>query len=79
MKIVISTESTADLTKEIIEQNNFKIIAYPILLGQESSFDGEVSTKQIIDFVNENKILPKTSAVNDFRFEPAGGAAQQNQ
>ncbi|MBE5733660.1 MAG: DegV family protein [Clostridiales bacterium] len=68
MKIAISTESTADLTKEIIIENDFKIIAYPILLGETSGFDGEITTRQIIDFVNENKVLPKTSAVNDFRF-----------
>ncbi|MBQ7237141.1 MAG: DegV family protein [Clostridia bacterium] len=68
MKIAISTESTADLTKELIEENGFKIIAYPIQLGDKNCFDGEISTEEIISFVNQNKILPKTAAVNDYRF-----------
>ena len=68
MKIAISTESTADLTKELIEENGFKIIAYPIQLGDKNCFDGEISTEEIISFVNQNKILPNTAAVNDYRF-----------
>ena len=68
MKIAISTETTADLTKELIEEYGFKIIPYGIQLGDKSLDDGEVTTDQIIQFVNENKILPKTAAINEYRF-----------
>jgi DegV family protein with EDD domain len=68
MRIAISTESTADLTKEIIKEYDFKIIPYVIQLGDNSGLDGEITTEQIISFVNEKKILPKTAAINEYRF-----------
>ncbi len=68
MKIAISTESTADLTKELINEYDFKIIPYVIQLGDKNGLDGEITTEEIISFVDENKILPKTAAINEFRF-----------
>ena len=68
MRIAISTESTADLTPELIKEYDFKIISYVIQLGDDSALDGEITTDQIISFVNENKILPKTAAINEYRF-----------
>lgn len=68
MKIAISTETAADLSKEIIESYDLKIVPFSIQLGEKSCYDGEVSTDEIIDFVNQNKILPKTSAINEFQY-----------
>ncbi len=68
MRIAISTESTADLTPELIKEYDFKIIPYVIQLGDDSALDGEITTDQIISFVNEKKILPKTAAINEYRF-----------
>lgn len=68
MKIAISTESTADLTKELIQEFDLKIIPYVILLGDKNGFDGEITSDEIINFVNENKVLAKTGAINEFRF-----------
>ena len=64
MKICISTESTVDLSKELIEQYDVKVIPFGILLGEELKYDGEIDALDIFSFVEENKILPKTSAVN---------------
>ena len=68
MKIAISVETTADLTKEIIEKNDIKVIPFNILLGDETYVDGEITTDDIIEFVNKNKILPKTSAINEYSY-----------
>ena len=68
MKIAISVETAADLTKEIIEKYDIKVVPFAIQLGDKSCFDGEITTDQIISFVNENKILPKTSAVNSYQY-----------
>ena len=64
MKICISTESTVDLSKELIEEYDIKIIPFGILLGEELKYDGEINSLDIFNYVEENKILPKTSAVN---------------
>ena len=68
MKIAISAETTADLTKELIEEYGIKILPFTIQLGDKSAFDGEITTDKIISFVNENKILPKTSAINEYQY-----------
>lgn len=68
MKIAISVESTADLTKELIDKYNFKLIPFSIQLGDKSGFDGEITTDEIIEFVNKNGVLPKTSAINEFQY-----------
>ncbi len=68
MKVAISIETAADLTKEIIEKNELKVVPFSIQLGDKSVYDGEVTTDEIIEFVNQNKILPKTSAVNEYQF-----------
>ena len=64
MKIAISAESTLDLPKEILNKYNIKTVPFTILLGEETVLDGEVPTETIFDYVTENKVLPKTSAVN---------------
>ena len=68
MKVAISVESTADFTKEMIEKFDFKFIPFGIQLGEKSYFDGEITTDEIISFVDKNKILPKTSAINEFQY-----------
>lgn len=68
MKIAISAESTIDLTKELIEKYNVNIVPFSIQLGNKSGLDGEITTDQIIDYVNKEGTLPKTSAVNEFQY-----------
>lgn len=68
MKIAISTESTCDLSKELIERYDVKIVPYKIQLGDRSFFDGELSTPEILELAERNKELPKTSAVNELEF-----------
>lgn len=68
MKIAISAETTIDLTKELIEKFNINITPFNIQLGEKSGLDGEITTDEIISFVNQTGILPKTSAVNEFQF-----------
>ena len=69
MKIAISVDSSSDFSKELIQKYNLHVIPFTVLLGENSYYDGEVTTDQIIEFVNENKILPKTSAINEYQFE----------
>lgn len=68
MKIAISAESTIDLTKELIEKFDIKTTPFTVQLGDQVSYDGEVNCDDIINFVNQNKILPKTAAVNEYQF-----------
>jgi len=69
MKIAISAESTIDLPKELLEKYNIKTAPFKVLLGEEEFIDGEINTTEIFNFFKQNKILPKTSAINEFQYK----------
>lgn len=62
MKIKITSDSTCDLSKELLEKNNIGIFPLTVILGEKSYKDGEISPQDIFDFVKENNVLPKTAA-----------------
>lgn len=68
MKIAISAESTLDLSKELIKQYDVHVIPFTVLLGEDAYLDGDITSQDIFDYVEKNKILPKTSAVNEFQY-----------
>lgn len=68
MKIGISAESTIDLPKELLAEYDIHTVPFTILLGNEVKLDGKTDSKEIFEFVEKNKILPKTSAVNEEQF-----------
>ena len=63
--IKILTDSTADLSKEILEKYDIGVIPLTVTLGEKSYKDGfEICAKDIFETYAEKKILPKTSAVS---------------
>jgi len=69
MKILISSDSVCDLPAEVIKNNNIKILPLPITLGDELYLDGDnINSEIIFDFVEKNKTLPKTSAINEYDY-----------
>ena len=68
MKIAISAESTLDLSKELIKQYDVHVIPFTVLLGEDAYLDGDINSQDIFDYVDKNKILPRTSAVNEFQY-----------
>ena len=68
MKIAISAESTLDLSKELIKQYDVHVIPFTVLLGEDAYLDGEISSQDIFDYVDKTKVLPRTSAINEFQY-----------
>ncbi len=68
MKIAISAETTVDLTKELLAEYNIEIIPYSIQLGNRFADDGDITSEEIISYVNQTGVLPKTSAINEFQY-----------
>lgn len=69
MKIQITSDSTLDLSKELIEKYDIKVLPLIVNLGDEERIDGEtVTTDDIAKFVKQTGKLPKTAArsVADF-------------
>ncbi|MGN1200695.1 MAG: DegV family protein [Candidatus Caccovivens sp.] len=70
MKVAISAESTIDLPKELLEKYDIHTLSFMVILGDKELKDGqEVCPADIFDFVEKNKVLPKTSAINEEQYE----------
>ena len=68
-KVIIASDSTSDLNKELIDKYNIKIIPMTITLGKDTFTDGvDIESEKIYDFYNQKKQLPKTSEINSFQF-----------
>ncbi len=62
MKIKITSDSTCDLSKELLERYDISIFSLSVILGENSHKDGEIAPQDIFDYVAETGNLPKTAA-----------------
>jgi DegV family protein with EDD domain len=63
MKIKITSDSTCDLSEQIIKEQNIGIFPLAVILGEKSYLDGiDIVPQDIFDYVAETNILPKTAA-----------------
>lgn len=69
MKICISAESTVDLPKELLEKYNIHTTPFGINFNDKLVEDREGVSKEIFDFVEKSKVLPKTSAVSPEQYD----------
>lgn len=68
-KVIITADSTCDLSPELLERFDVKIIPLTILLGEDSYFDGKSFTPDdIYARYHKDGILPKTAAPNIQQF-----------
>lgn len=64
MSVKIISDSTCDLSKELIEKYNVDILPLHIVLGEAEYKDGgEISPDKIYEWADANKTTPKTSAI----------------
>ena len=64
MKIAISAESTIDLPEEMLKEYDIHTVPFTINFNDELVEDRFGISKEIFDFVDKTKKLPKTSAVS---------------
>lgn len=70
MSFKITCESSADLNKDMYKKHKISVIPFPITLGEELLQDSvNVTNEQLFKYVDENKTLPKTSAINSIDYE----------
>lgn len=61
----IVSDSTCDLTKELVEKYDIAIVPLHIVLGETEYLDGvNISPEEIYDWSDRNNATPKTSAVS---------------
>ncbi|MCI5499279.1 MAG: DegV family protein [Clostridiales bacterium] len=67
--VYITSDSTCDLTPELLERFNIKIVPLHVVLGEETYLDGvEFTPEMIYERYAKDKTLPRTSAVSPQEF-----------
>jgi len=62
-KNIVITDSTADLSKDLLERHNIEVLPLCIIMDDKSYFDGkDITPEEIIEWSDKNKTTPKTSA-----------------
>ena len=70
MKIVVSTDSTSDLPKDLQEKYNISVMPLIVTLGEESFEDGvNITADDIYAYVEKTGTLPKTGAKSAFMYK----------
>ncbi|MEE1314711.1 MAG: DegV family protein [Faecalimonas sp.] len=65
MSVKIISDSTCDLSKELVERYNIEIMPLHIVLGDKEYLDGvDLKPDDIYAWADENKTTPKTSAAS---------------
>lgn len=69
-KVLILTDSTADLPQHLIESRDIKVIPLYIHLGEKELLDGiDITADEMFEWINANGVLPQTATVSPFNFE----------
>ena len=67
--IAISAESTIDMPEKLLNEFDIHTVPFTVIMGDKDYLDGKIACSEIFKFVTMNKILPMTSAVNEYQFE----------
>lgn len=70
MKIKVTSDSTSDLSPEIISKYNFSILPVKVMFGDNEYEDGKTITpEQLFKMCDEQKALPKTASINPSEYK----------
>ncbi len=68
MKIAISVESVHDLGEQLVNEKDIKVIPYNIVMDGKEFSSADITNEQIFEFVEQKKMLVKTTALNEFEY-----------
>jgi DegV family protein with EDD domain len=68
-KIIVLTESGADLPSDLVELHNIQVVPMHVIMGDKSYADGSISVTGVFDYYKRTKKLPSTSATNPDEYE----------
>lgn len=63
-RIILSTESVADLPNEVIEKFQIQIIPMHVIMDGKDYLESELSVEDVFDYYNRTKKVPSTTATN---------------
>ena len=63
-RIILSTESGADLPKDLVEKYNIQVVPMHVIMEGKDYLDGELSVEEVFDYYSRTKKIPSTAATN---------------
>lgn len=67
-KIILTTESGSDLTKEMCEKHHILTVSFGLNFPDKTVEDGQIPVQEIYDFYKATKTIPKTNAVSPYQY-----------
>lgn len=67
-KIILTTESGADLSKEACERHHILTVPFGLNFPDRTVDDGQIPVQEIYDFYKATKAIPKTNAVSPYQY-----------
>jgi len=65
MKVIVTADSTCDLSPELVKKHNIGIVPLYIIMDEKQYKDGvEISVSDIFEYVNSGKGMTRSNAVN---------------
>lgn len=63
-RIIFSTESGADLPKDLVEKYQIQVVPMHVIMDGKDYLDGELSVEEVFDYHSRTKKIPSTTATN---------------
>ncbi len=63
-RIILSTESGADLPKDLVEKHQIQVVPMHVIMDGKDYLDGELSVEEVFDYHSRTKKIPSTTATN---------------
>lgn len=67
-KIILTTESSSDLSQEVREEQGILTVPFGMNFPEKSVNDGDIPVQEIYDFYKRTKKIPTTNAVSPFQY-----------
>ena len=68
-RIILSTESGADLPKDLVEKYQIQVVPMHVVMEGKDYLDGELSVEEVFDYHSRTKKIPSTSATNVHEYQ----------
>ncbi|WP_342574188.1 DegV family protein [Solibacillus sp. FSL K6-1781] len=68
-RIILSTESGADLPKDLVEKHQIQVVPMHVIMDGKDYLDGELSVEEVFDFYDRTKTIPSTAATNVHEYQ----------
>lgn len=68
-RIILSTESGADLPKDLADKHSVQVVPMHVIMGGHDYLDGSLPVEDIYDYYDRTKQLPSTTATNSYEYQ----------